>query len=436
VERASQRALRSRARKAGISAAFLSVTTLFFAWGFITSNNDPLLVTLRAIFHLSYTEALLTQLVFFLAFGLMSLPAASLGNRIGPVDTIVVALAIMIAGCLLVRFSLGFGVYPLILCALFVLAIGITTLQVSANPLAASLGSAKGSHFRLNLAQAFNSLGVVLGVNYGAWVMLGDTAIVTNHGLITDAIQRRDALDAIDRAFTHMAVLLAVLGVFILVQRRRITNALTQIVPEPTARVFDALKSGWAVSGAVAIGLYVGAEVSIGSIMINFLHQPSVLGLPFEEGGRYLADFYWGGALAGRIVGSILLTRIAAPRLLKACAVMAASLCTLVLIGDGAIAGYAALSVGLFNSIMFPTIFTISLERSAATQSSTSGLLCLAIVGGAVLPVMVGLLADTVSLTAAFAIIALAYSVIVIFASKAASTPPIADADAPPVPPT
>lgn len=426
--------MRDRARKAGISAAFLSVTTLFFAWGFITSNNDPLLVTLRAIFHLTYTEALLTQLVFFLAFGLMSLPAASLGNRLGPVDTIIIALGIMITGCLLVRFSLGFGIFPLILSALFVLAIGITTLQVSANPLAASLGPARGSHFRLNLAQAFNSLGVVLGVNYGAWVMLGDTAIVTNHGLITDAAQRSDALEAIDRAFTHMAALLALLALFILVQRRRIKSAVSEIIPETKAPVFDALKSRWAVSGAVAIGLYVGAEVSIGSIMINFLHQPSVLNLPLEEGGRYLADFYWGGALVGRIVGSILLTRIAAPRLLKACAIMAASLCTLVLLGDGAVSGYAALSVGLFNSIMFPTIFTISLERSQATQSSTSGLLCLAIVGGAVLPLMVGLLADTVSLTAAFAIIALAYTVIVVFASKAASTPPIVAADAPPVP--
>lgn len=424
----------NRARQAGISAAFISVTTLFFAWGFITSNNDPLLVTLRAIFHLTYTEALLTQLVFFLAFGLMSLPAASLGNRFGAVNTIVVALVLMIFGCLLVRFSLGFGLYPLILAALFVLAIGITTLQVSANPLAAALGPPEGSHFRLNFAQTFNSLGVVIGVNYGAGVMLGDTAIVSHHGLITDAAQRSQALDAISTAFTHMAALLTLLALFMLFQRRRIAAAVTAIAPETRTPVFDALKSRWAVSGAVAIGLYVGAEVSIGSIMINFLHQSSVLNLPLEEGGRYLADFYWGGALVGRIAGSLLLTRIAAPRLLNVCAVMAAFLCTLVLFVSGPVSGYAALSVGLFNSIMFPTIFTISLERSTATQSSTSGLLCLAIVGGAILPVMVGLLADTVSLTAAFAVVALAYGVIVVFASKAASTPPVAATQIPPVP--
>ncbi|HNJ47160.1 MAG TPA: MFS transporter, partial [Novosphingobium sp.] len=166
----------NRIRQLGITGAFVSVTTLFFAWGFIASNNDPLIVALRAVFQLNYTEALLTQLVFFLAYGLVSLPAASLGNRLGPVNTIIVALAVMVGGCLLVQVSVRLDSYPPILAALFVLASGITILQVASNPLAAALGPQESSHFRLNFAQTFNSLGVVLGVHYGSWIMLGDAA--------------------------------------------------------------------------------------------------------------------------------------------------------------------------------------------------------------------------------------------------------------------
>jgi FHS family L-fucose permease-like MFS transporter len=157
--------------------AFVSVTTLFFAWGFISSNNDPLIATLKASFDLNYTEALLTQLVFFAAYGFMSIPAAALLNRAGAVPTILIALATMVAGCLLVQFVIRFQSFEIILAALFVLGIGITTLQVAANPLAAALGPPERSHFRLAFAQAFNSLGVVLGVYFGSAIMLGEEAL-------------------------------------------------------------------------------------------------------------------------------------------------------------------------------------------------------------------------------------------------------------------
>ncbi len=406
-------------RQLGITGAFISVTTLFFAWGFITSNNDPLIVALRAVFDLNYTEALLTQMVFFLAYGLMSLPAASLGNRLGPVNTIVAALAVMIAGCLLVQFSARFDSYAPILLALFVLATGITTLQVAANPLAAALGPQSTSHFRLTFAQTFNSLGVVAGVHFGSTIMLGDKVINDKAGPITDTAQRAEALGAVTHAFTIMAGILLVLILFVLFQRGRIARAAAGIGPTPQASVLDALKSRWAILGALAIGLYVGAEVSIGSIMINYLHQPGILGLPFEVGGQYLANIYWTGALVGRFIGSFALTRIAAPRLLAFCAAMAAVLCAAAFMTTGPVAAYAALGVGLFNSIMFPTIFTITLERSGVSQSSTSGLLCLAIVGGAVLPLLVGRLADSISLSAAFIVPAIAYVFILVFAWKA-----------------
>lgn len=399
----------------GISAAFVSVTTLFFAWGFITSNNDPLIASLKASFHLTYTEALLTQLVFFAAYGFMSFPAAALLNKVGSVRSIMIALTTMIAGCLLVQFITQFQSYWLILAALFVLGIGITTLQVAANPLAAALGPPESSHFRLTFAQAFNSLGVVLGVNFGSRIMLSEEVLKSGHAPITNDADRILALNAVSHAFLLIAALLAGLMVFIWFSRRRISTAAALIEQPGEGSVLDALKSRWALFGALAIGLYVGAEVSIGSVMINFLNQPEIMNLPLETAGFYLGNIYWMGALIGRFVGSYLLTRVDATRLLLGAAAMASLLCLTVALTGGPVAGYAALSVGLFNSIMFPTIFTITLERSGVSQASTSGLLCVAIVGGAILPYVVGSMADQASLTLSFLVPMLAYGVIALF---------------------
>lgn len=392
--------------------AFAAVTSLFFAWGFITSNNDPLIVALRAAFSLSYSEALLTQIVFFLAYGLLSLPAAWLSSRIGAVDTILGALALMACGCLAVVGSTNADAFWPILASLFVLAAGFTALQVAANPLAAELGPPERSHFRLNFAQAFNSLGVVLGVHFGSIVMLAGPVALPQSG------RRSALLSAVDQAFLIMAALLATLLLLFLVLRKFLAKVVPGRPPVP-ARMFEALGSRWAIFGAIAIGLYVGAEVSIGSIMINFLNQPQVLGLPLEASGEYLANFYWGGALIGRLLGTLLLTRIRAAHLLAICALVATLLCAAVLTNDGPVSGYAALAIGLFNSIMFPTIFTITLERSGVSPSATSGLLCLAIFGGALLPITVGATADRFGLGAAFVVPLAAYAVIACFAVAA-----------------
>ena len=399
--------------------AFAAVASLFFAWGFITSNNDPLIVALRTAFSLNYTEGLLTQIVFFLAYGLLSLPAAWLSSRLGPVDTILGALGLMTIGCLAVALSTGLGSFWWILAALFVLAAGFTTLQVAANPLAAELGPPKQSHFRLNLAQAFNSLGVVLGVHFGSLVMLGGPLLRTSPGHIHYSFQREAVLGAVERAFLMMAGLLGTLLLLFLLVRNQVSAAAPNHRRAAKAKLFAALSSRWALFGAIAIGLYVGAEVSIGSIMINFLNQPKVLGLPLETAGAQLANFYWGGALVGRIVGTLLLTRIRAARLLAGCAAVDAMLCATVLVAGGPLAGYAALSIGFFNSIMFPTIFTITLERSGVSQSSTSGLLCLAIFGGALLPMAVGTIADRFGLAISFAVPLAAYAFIACFAIAA-----------------
>jgi FHS family L-fucose permease-like MFS transporter len=398
--------------------AFAAVTSLFFAWGFITSNNDPLIVALRAAFSLDYSEALLTQIVFFLAYGLLSLPAAWVSGRIGVVDTIIGALALMATGCLAVVASTKAGSFWPILGALFILAAGFTALQVAANPLTAELGPPERSHFRLNFAQAFNSLGVVLGVHFGSLVMLDRSVLSPSGGLPRSAL-----LGAIDRAFLTMAALLGVLLLMFVLLRRLVSEAVPNHRRDSPARMFDGLQSRWAMFGAVAIGLYVGAEVSIGSIMINFLSQRQVIGLPVEAAGSYLANFYWGGALAGRLAGTLLLTRVRAAFLLAVCGITAVVLCTIVLGGSGLVTGYAALAIGLFNSIMFPTIFTITLERSGVSQSSTSGLLCLAIFGGAVLPLAVGAIADRFGLGMSFLVPLAAYAFIAAFALMALKLP-------------
>jgi FHS family L-fucose permease-like MFS transporter len=389
---------------------------LFFAWGFICANNDPLIAAARRIFNLSYTEALLTQIVFFAAFGILSLPAAALLGRVGAVRAMMIALAAMVGGCLIVQATLLAPYFPLLLAGLFVLASGIATLQVAANPLAASLGPPHRSHFRLTLAQSFNALGVVAGVQFGSALILGNPVFVGAEPLVSEGA-RAAGLTAVRHAFLAIAMLVLVLMASLWIVRRPIERAAP---PAPEApRIANAFRSRWAVLGAVAIALYVGAEVAIGSVMIGFLADRRTLGLSMAEAGAWLASFYWGGALVGRFLGSWLLTRIVAPRLLLATAIVAALLCGAALLAPGPIAACCALAIGLFNSIMFPTIFSLTLERSSASAEATSGLLCLAISGGAVVPLLVGQVADRAGLGWIFVVPLAAYIVIAAFATLA-----------------
>ncbi|MDB5705119.1 MAG: major facilitator superfamily transporter [Sphingomonas bacterium] len=396
------------------NAAFLVVTCLFFAWGFITSNTDPLIAAMRGIYTLNVAEGMLTQFAFFLAYFVVSLPAAALLARLGHSRTIITALMVMVGACVLMLVASHIQVYEMVLVALFVMASGITVLQVAANPLAASLGAPERSHFRLTFAQAFNSLGVVLGVQIGSKLMLRDDVFGQGGHILPD-VSRATALGAIDHAFVLIAVGIAALALLIYAFRKRINTSAADITIQGASGL-AALGSGWAVFGAVAIFLYVGAEVTIASIMINFLNQGEVLGLPLQTAGFYLALIYWGGAMIGRFIGSALLPWVRASYLLTAAAIAAAALSAAAFLLHGPAAAYAALSVGFFNSIMFPTIFSITMERSKASTASVSGLLCMAIVGGAVLPWLSGHLADRTSIGMTFVLPAIAYVGIVLFA--------------------
>jgi MFS transporter, FHS family, L-fucose permease len=405
-------------RNKGLLVPFITVTTLFFMWGFITQTIDPLIASVRAIFSLTYTEALLTQFAFFLAYGVVSLPGAALVSKVGYGRAIVFALVTMIVGCLVIPLATHLGTYELVLVALFIIASGVTVLQVSANPLAAALGPQNQSHFRLLLSQTFNSLGTVIAPYLGSAIMLSGGVFAAAGGGGDDAARRTQSLRDIDTAFIVIIVMIVLLTLLMLKFRKRMEAAAPTLVEGPKTSVFTALSSRWALFGAAAIFLYVGAEVSIGSILTNFLHGKDVLDVSIEDAGK-MVSLYWGGAFVGRILGSLLLIRVQAWRLLTLFAVIAAALCLLVSQSGGHVSAYAALIIGLFNSIMFPVIFTITLERSTASQAATSGLLCMAIVGGAILPLLVGVLADTAGLHASFFVPMVAYGAIAIFAMGA-----------------
>lgn len=402
---------RPKPLNARFAPAFPAVALLFFVWGYISANNDPLLMALKQLHSLTYVEAQLTHFTFAIAFGLVSLPAAMLCARIGFARTIPTALAVMVAGCVWVAVVAGHQPYPALLAGLFLLACGIVALQVAANPLAAQLGDPAFSHWRLNVAQSLNSLGVVIGANAGAAAMLS----AADEGA-TDAA-------AIRIAYLGMATLTVAAGCLAWLSLRT-------IAAEPRGRsdrpaFASAFRSRWAWFGAATLGLYVGAEVALSSLMVPFLNQPAVIGAGFDRAGHLLANFYWGGALAGRIAGIFLLGRMRAAVLLGACAAGAVTLCLVAVVASGWVAALAALGVGLMNSIMFPTIFSITLERARVPAAATSGLLCVAIVGGALLPLASARLADVASLAAAFALPLAAYAFILLFALAGNERSPI-----------
>ena len=407
------------------NVAFAYVTTLFFIWGAVTSVNDVLLPAVQSIFTLTDTQAFLTQSAFFVAYAIVSLPAAAIVARRGAASSIVIALGVMVLGCLIMPVATSLRSYTIVLVALFVIAAGITLLQVAANPLSAVLGPRDRSHFRLVLSQAFNSLGTVVGPYLAAHTLLRGGLFAG--GAVTEA-KIAESLGKIDTAYIFVAAIIVVLAIVLFRARRTITAAAPR--PEVAASIGEAFTSRWAILGALAIFMYVGAEVSIGSTLVKFLSQSDVLAVTAETAGK-LVSVYWLGAMVGRFVGSALLTRVPAGRLLAMFAIINAILCLVVSQSTGHSAAYLALSIGLFNSIMFPVIFTLTIERSTAPASATSGLLCVAIVGGAIVPLLFAWIADiTGSRFDAFMVPMICYALILLFAIAAGRARVVAEADA------
>jgi FHS family L-fucose permease-like MFS transporter len=399
------------------------VTTLFFAWGFATSLIDPLIAAVRKVFDLTTTEALLTASAWFIAYAVVSIPAAAILGRLGYSRSIISALVVMVLGCLIIPLATLVDVYEVVLLGLFVIASGVTLLQVAANPLVAVLGSPKGSHARLNFSQFFNSLGTTLGPLLGSSVLL--TGGVFAAGAVVTAATRDESLRSIDFAFLALGGFFALVAFFIFTARKKINAAAASAQSDAVSSPLKAFSSRWAVFGALAIFIYVGSEVTIGGLLTNFLASPTILNIPEVDAGR-LVSFYWGGAMVGRLIGAALLTRVPAGVLLTVNTIIAAILCLVVTQTTGTTAAYAAIGVGFFNSIMFPTIFTLTLERSTAPVSATSGLLCTAIVGGAVLPLIGGMLVDDAAeiFNPAFFVPLVGYALLAVFAVGAARKKP------------
>jgi FHS family L-fucose permease-like MFS transporter len=394
------------------------LSSLFFSWGFLTCLNDVLIPHLRAAFSLGFAKAALVQFAFFAAYALVSIPAGRIVARLGYARGLVVGLGSAGVGCVLFYPAAGMRSYPLFLGALFVLASGITVLQVSANPYVAALGPKESAPSRLTLTQAFNSAGTFLAPWFGSYVILSVPvksaaelaslpAEQVAHYMASEADSVRVPYLGIAFGLFALAFVAARLRLPDVHEERQDASVDTDVLPDrPGPLSYPHL-----VAGIAAIFLYVGAEVSIGSFMVSYLGEADVGGLPEAVASRYLA-FYWGGALVGRFVGAGVLRRVSGGRVLAVCALAAALACATGTLARGPFAIGCALSIGLFNSIMFPTIFALALAGLGRHTRQASGLLCTAIVGGALVPLLHGALADRVGLHLAFLLPATAYAYI------------------------
>jgi FHS family L-fucose permease-like MFS transporter len=369
--------------------AFIAMTCLFFFWGFITVLNDILIPFLKDSFDLNYTQAMLVQFCFFGAYFIVSPFAGKLIDKVGYQQGIVLGLLTTASGCVLFYPSAQLNVYVLFLFAFFVLASGITILQVAANPYVAALGPDKTAASRLNLAQASNSLGTTVGPIIGAALILGAAT--------ADA-------SAVQGPYLILAVLLLVVAImFRFIKLPRISSVESD--EDSDASVWNHRSL---VLGTLAIFLYVGGEVSIGSFLVNYFAESSIGGLSHAEAGEMVA-YYWGAAMIGRLVGAAAMNYVAPTKYLSVNALIAIVMIIVSMNSTGSLAMWSILAVGFFNSIMFPTIFTLAVKGLGSLTSKGSGLVCQAIVGGALIPLLQGVVADMVGIQLSFIVPMLCY---------------------------
>jgi FHS family L-fucose permease-like MFS transporter len=392
------------------SVALTVVTTVFFLWGFVTVLNDILVPHLKALFELNYTQTMLIQFTFFSAYFLMSIPSSRILARVGYQKSIVTGLAVMGLGALLFYPAAAAKSYAVFLGALWVLASGITLLQVAANPYVAQLGEPGKASSRLNLAQAFNSLGTTLAPFLGGMLILSATS---GHA---------------DASAVQMPYVVIGLTLFVLafgVSRFHLP-ALPDIEEHPGTALTDSIwKHRHLVLGTIGIFLYVGAEVSIGSFLVNYFTQPNIGGLTERAAAGYVS-FYWGGAMVGRFIGSAVLREMSPGKVLGGAAMAASLLLCATVASSGAVAMWTVIAVGFFNSVMFPTIFTLGISGLGPLTAKGSSLLIMAIVGGAILPVVQGALADSIGIHTAFMMPAICYLFIVYYGFSGSKITPSA----------
>ena len=390
--------------------ALVVLTALFFMMGFITCMNDILIPHLKEIFDLTYVQAMLIQFCFFTAYAIMSIPMGHLVGKIGYKNGVIGGFLLTAVGCLLFYPAAGSHSYPTFLGALFILASGVTLLQVAGNPYVTLLAKPGKESATLTLVQAFNSLGTTIAPQIGAFLILADA---------TQTASKAEQISSVQIPYLGLAGLLIILAVF--VKMIRLPDA-RKIAEAESEHNHDGKSSVWQykhlVLGAVGIFCYVGAEVSIGSLMVNVLGF--LKGMDHTSAAQYLS-FYWGGAMVGRFLGSAVMAKIAPNRYLAFNATIAVVLLIIAMMtgkGNADVAMWALLAIGFFNSIMFPTIFSLATKNLGKFTNAASGVLCTAIVGGAIVPVVQGWAVDTYSLMSSFVVSAVCYLYIVFFALK------------------
>ncbi len=423
-------------QKTNYTIPFIIITVLFFLWGFITVLVDSLVPRLREVFELSYFQAGLVQFAFFLAYFIFSIPAGMLLSKVGYKKGIIIGLSTMALGCLLFYPASSQRIFEVFLFGYFTLAAGITILQVAANPYVAVLGSEEGAGSRLNLAQAFNSLGTSIAPIAGAAFLLSDKILTSNEITMLSEVERESyylsEAEAVQTPFLFFAGVIALLAIaFIFIK-------LPQLQKTSKGGYGSLLKKTSVWLGAAGIFVYVGAEVAIGSYLVNYfidLNLEDIIRNDTTMGsiasfflnadlssidakavvGAFLF-FYWTGAMVGRFIGSALMRFIAPYKVLITFTALAIMMILISTSSIGLVAMWSILAVGLFNSIMFPTIFTLTLNGLGELKPQASGLLCMAIVGGAVVPISFGALADSLGFSIAFLLPMACYIYIMFFA--------------------
>jgi FHS family L-fucose permease-like MFS transporter len=395
-------------------------TVLFFMWGFLTCLNDILIPHLKGIFDLNYGQALLVQFAFFSSYFIFALPSGKLVDWRGYKQSMVIGLIVMAAGALLFLPAASAASFPLFLSALVILAAGITCLQVSANPYVTNLGPQATAASRLNLAQAFNSFGTTIAPFFGGALILGTIQAspekIQSFSASMLQTYREQQASSVRVPYLVIALTLLVLAVAIGLIKLPTTDFTRDFRPgELVGRAAGSIwKQPYLLMATLGIFVYVGAEVSIGSFLINYLGLPHIMNFPERTAAHYVS-FYWGGAMVGRFIGSYVLRYISTGKALAAAAFIAFCLVLTTMATGGPVALYTVLAIGFFNSIMFPSIFSLGLAGLGELTSKGSSLLVQAIVGGAILPLAEGHLADRVGVQHAFIIPAVCYIYIAIF---------------------
>jgi FHS family L-fucose permease-like MFS transporter len=406
------------AGKSEHTGSLVILTILFFMWGLLTSLNDVLIPHLKAVYELSYVQAMLVQFCFFGAYFIVSAPAGALIRRIGYKAGAVTGLTVAALGCAMFYPAATSG-YAFFLLAFFVLAAGITTLQVAANPYVTVLGDPATASSRLTLTQAFNSLGTTVGPVVGGMLILSGALLSASElKLLPPAKQlayRAHEAAAVQGPYLWLAASLLLLAVVFALAR------LPRIAQQQEGRAEGSLFAyRHLVLGAVGIFLYVGGEVSIGSFLINFMEQGQIAGMNAAQAAPYVG-YYWGGAMVGRFIGFVAMRRVSPGKALAFNAAASIALILTAVLSHGALAMWALLAVGMCNSIMFPTIFSMALHKLGPATGQGSGLLCMAIVGGALVPFAQGLAADVAGLQLSFLVPAACYLFILYYGVKFAA---------------